>query len=198
MKLNVFTDYACHFCYISHVMCRKIEKENGYHFQPFYMEIHADLPSQGADSFYLFPGKKKERLNERLKTLGKPYGIEPRIGEHLYSSKKAITLRAYLARHIPDIVPEYDDRIYPLYQVELKDIGSDEVLQGVLDQLRIRIPLLEMLDDPETNEKRKQDRCYADLNMIHTTPSFQIGKKIYKGVQEEEKLLELCRIELSQ
>ncbi|MCC8152046.1 MAG: hypothetical protein LIO96_11505, partial [Lachnospiraceae bacterium] len=109
-----------------------------------------------------------------------------------------ITLRAYLACHVPDVVPEYDDRIYPLYQVELKDIGSDEVLRELLNQMGIRIPLLEMLDDPEANEKRKRDRCYADLNMIHTTPSFQIGKKIYKGVQEEEELLKLCRMELLQ
>ena len=45
-------------------------------------------------------------------------------------------------------------------------------------------------------KKRADDRRCAAINMIHTTPSFKIGRIYYKGVLYEERLMMICKKEL--
>lgn len=196
MTLQVFTDYACPFCYIAYKMYKEVEKKLSCVITPVYMEIHDDMPPQGADASCLFSDQRRMRMNEHLKQLGAPYGIEPRIGRRLSSSRKAITLRAYLQAHYQEKLESYDNEIYSLYQVEEKDIGDEVLLEAVRKKLEIPETLSLMLFDAEANKKRADDRRYAGINAIHTTPSFKIGRTCYKGVLEEEKLMMLCKKEL--
>ncbi len=181
MNLYVFTDYACPFCYIAYKICKKVEKETGCVFWPVYMEIHPDLPAQGAQSIHLFSDKRREQINRQLKQLGQPYGIEPQIGARLSSSKKAITLRAYVTQHYPEKTQSYDDRIYELYHAKISDIGDDVVLGRVCQALEIPEFLETMLGNFGAKQKLEDDKRWAGMNFIHITPTFIISCQEFPG-----------------
>lgn len=197
MSLYVFTDYACPFCYIGYMVCKTLAQDPGCVFRPVYMEIHPDMPEQGADSIYLFTEKSRERMNVQLEALGQSYGIKPQIGKHLSSSKKAITMRAFLATHYPEKIESYDDHLYALYHMKLKDIGDEAVLDSVRCTLKISESLQMILSDPEANRRREADKRQAGMNFIHTTPTFKIGEKCFKGIMEADSLKHLLNVYLN-
>ncbi len=191
--ITIFTDYACPFCYIAYRQCRRIEAETGCTFEEIFKEIHPDLPEQGAESRYLFSEQRRKLMNEQLAKLGEPYGIMPAIGERLSSSRKAITVRAWLMAHYPEQIRAYDEAVFDLYQIQHKDLGDERLLEEILRRIGISEKINEMINDPKANEKREADRGTADMRFVRMTPSYLIDKKIYKGLMEESALISLIK-----
>lgn len=189
--ITVFTDYACPFCYIAYRQCRKIETMKGCVFNEIFKEIHPDLPEQGADARCFFSEQRRTMMNEQLAKLGEPYGIMPAIGERLSSSRKAITVRAWLEAHYPEQVRAYDEAVFDLYQIQHKDLGDERLLEEILEAIGISEMIDGMIYDSKANEKREADRRTADMRFVRMTPSYLIDKKIYKGLMEENALIRL-------
>ena len=196
MSVLIVTDYACPFCYVAYRMYRKIEEETGCQFKPVYREIHPDMPASGAAASCLFTEKKRSLINEQLRSWGAPYGIVPQIGSRLSNSRKAIVLRAAVSLYYPSSLQTFDEKMYAAYQQEYLDIGDEEVLHTILQDLRIDQQIQELLSDPDAEKKYRQDDRMAALWSVRKTPSFVIGHTCYQGLMKEDRLKSLLSEEV--
>lgn len=117
MTIDLYTDYACPFCLIQREIIRKLDCEAL--FVPRFMEIHPQVPPEGSALESLASESYAERINAQLEEYGRPLGIQPRLGGAVFSSRRAIVLRAFLrARCSREAVDAYDTRLYRAYNVE--------------------------------------------------------------------------------
>lgn len=197
IEVKLFTDFACPFCYIGHKMIEHIKDELkdtvDLKITPYFMEIHPEVNGDGWETSRIKTEKQYEVINRSLELLGSPYGIEPQLGEHVANSKKAIILRAYVSSVCPEKLAAYDEAVFEAYTVEFRNIGREEVLQEILDETGISVPVSEALRHTMANIKYELDRAEAMANYVMETPTFVIGSKRVSGAVEEETLVEIIK-----
>jgi predicted DsbA family dithiol-disulfide isomerase len=197
VEVKVFTDFACPFCYVGHKMIEKIRddlKDNvEVIIKPYFMEIHPEVDGAGWETSRIKTNQQYEVINRSLELLGSPYGIEPKLGDHMASSRKAIILRAYIASEFPEKLSAYDEAVFDTYTVKLRNIGRDEVLQSILDEIGAETEVAAGLSNTMANIRFELDRASAMENYINETPTFIIGSKRVSGAVEKEALIEMIK-----
>lgn len=188
MTIDLYTDYACPFCLIQREIIRKLDCEAL--FVPRFMEIHPQVPPEGSALESLASESYAERINAQLEEYGRPFGIQPRLGGAVFSSRRAIVLRAFLrARCSREAVDAYDTRLYRAYNVEGENIASPDFLQSALDGLALPFSVEDALADPDAQLEADRVRARAATRRIRVTPTLVWEDNVYPGLHTEEALL---------
>ena len=185
LEIKVFTDFACPFCYVGHKMLEKIKEdlsgEAELKITPYFMQIHPEIVDECWETGRLKTERQHEVINRSLESLGKPYGIHPKLGDRIANSRKSIIIRAFVAKEYPDKLASYDEAVFEAYTVNLRNIGRDDVMQEILNGLEIPVPVADALRHTTANIKFELDRPEAMANYVMETPTFAIGTKRISG-----------------
>ena len=186
MKIKVFTDYACPFCYIGYKLAEKVTKELGIEAEYYFSEIHPEVSAGGCLTSDIVHGNLK-RFNEHIAKLAEPYGIFPQLGDRISNSKKAIILRGYiLDKHLTKI-KDFDEAMYKAYLVDNLDIGNENVLYNILLSIGIEEDISIALNNTMANIKFEMDRSAAKENYVDSIPTFVVdGRRLVGAVTPEE------------
>ena len=186
MKIKVFTDYACPFCYIGYKLVEKVTKELGVEAEYFFSEIHPEVSVEGCPTSDIVHGNL-ERFNEHIAKLAEPYNIFPQLGDKISNSKKAIVLRGYvLDKHITKI-KDFDEAVYKAYLVDNLDIGDENVLYNILLSIGIEEDISIALKNTMANIKFEMDRSVAKEHYVDSIPTFVIdGRRLVGAVSPDE------------
>lgn len=188
MIIDLYTDYACPFCFIQRKTIQKLGVDAL--FEPQFMEIHPQVPMDGTALEDIASKAYVERIKAQLEESGCHYGIQLQLGSTVFNSRRAIVLRAFLcARYRPETVEAYDTLLYRAYNVEGKNIASPAFLQLILDSLGLPIPVEAALADPSAQLKADQVRARAITRRIQVTPSLVWKDIVYPGLHTEQALL---------
>ena len=160
MKIKVFTDYACPFCYIGYKLVEKVASELGTEIDYYFSEIHPEVPLNGCPTGDVVRGDL-EAFNKHIASLAKDYDIKPQLGTRISNSKKAIILRGYILDKHPNKVKEFDEAMYKAYLIENLDIGDEKVLTDVLVSIGIDEIITVALNNTMANIKFELDRTAA-------------------------------------
>ena len=197
MKLEIYSDSVCPFCYINHHALkqaldgRDIDVELEYH--PF--ELRRE-PTPKGDPMH--DEMRLQRFENVIKPEAEALGVEmklPWISPHPYTTL-AFEGFFYAKKH--GKWEEYNDAVFTIFYVEEKDIGELEVLKEVaercgFDTADFEQALLQHIfrkDADEAWEVRKN----CDVHSIPTM--FLDGEKI-EGEQTVEQYRQLFAKELS-
>ena len=189
MKVTVFTDYACPFCYIGHKTLEQLAKKanDDLKIEYVFMEIHPEIPEEGCDTMKIISGTL-DGFNAHIKKVGVECGLEPKLSEHISNSRKAIILRAFMSSCYPERVAEFDEQVYSAYLIDNKDIGKVEVLAEIFEKMGITETVDQALRHTMANIKFEMDRSKAQAHYIYEIPTFVAGGKSICGAVTKDDL----------
>ena len=197
LEMKVFTDFACPFCYVGHKMLEKVKEELSGEAElkitPCFMQIHPEVTDESWETSCPKTEHPYEVVNQSLEYLGEPYGIHPMVGDRMASSRKSIIIRSFVAKEYPDKLASYEEAVFKAYTEDLKNIGRDDVMQEILDNLEIPVSVADALRHTTANIQFELDRAEAMANYVQETPTFVIGTKRISGAVQEETLIEMIK-----
>src|SRR3984893_8163177 len=128
VKLEIFSDYVCPWCYLSTVRVEKLPQAFDVETVLVHFPLHPETPVEGRSMAEVYAGRNvdPEAMYQRMKGLmaaeGLPYGRRT----HTYNSRLAQELGKWA-----DSQPggaALHDKIYQAYFVEARNIGDPDLL----------------------------------------------------------------------
>ena len=196
MKIKVFADTICGWCFIGQARLNKALKkfsETKFEIEHAPFQLNPDMPKEGIErSKYLeikFGGKefaqpmydqmtieaKKESLNFNLDKIKKtPNTIFSHLLIELAQRKK--------------IQNEIKEKIYQSYFIDGLDIGNKEILINIGKEFNIKADLINDFFSTENIEKVNSYILVAKKKKINGVPFFEIGRDFVSGAQSSTNL----------
>ncbi|NVM17205.1 MAG: DsbA family oxidoreductase [Candidatus Lokiarchaeota archaeon] len=186
LKIVVFSDYICPFCYIGFYRVEQL-KENydlDVDWKPF--EIHPETPKEGTDLNNLpFPKEYLELMKENIKKLADDVGITFKLTDKLSNSRMALFFSEFARKN--GKFDEFHKLVFDSYWKDGQDIGDKTLLFSLAESLGFkRKEILEYIDSEEPLKELKKSLKELRKYGINGVPTFIIGEKIVVGAQPYE------------
>jgi predicted DsbA family dithiol-disulfide isomerase len=195
LKLVMFSDFICPFCYIGFETVRRLKPELGFDIDWKGFQIHPEWPSAGMPAAEYRRGIEPETRRmmwTRIASMGETVGIEMKSPELLANSRLALEAAEFAIEcGKPEI---FEERVFRAYFHDHLDIGN----QGVLGDLAAEVGLdREQLDFAlESNRYRSRLRDNASAAHEHGVdgvPTFFIGDYPLVGAQSEQVMRQILK-----
>ena len=186
LKIVVYSDYICPFCYVGFYRIKKLKEEFNFEVEWRSFELHPETPKSGVlvDSLP-FAKEYLEMVMINVKRLADEVGIKFTFSGKLPNSRLALIVSEFARKK--DKFNELHELIFDTYWKEGKDIGDLTVL---LDLARsIGLDKKELLDYIESDEPLNiLKKTSLELGNIRITgvPTFIIGDRVVVGAQPYE------------
>ena len=205
MKIKVFADTICGWCFIGQARLNKALKnfpETKFEIKHVPFQLNPDMPEEGIErSKYLeikFGGKEfaqpmydqmtkeanKEDLNFDLDKIKKTPNT---VFSHLL-----IKLAEQSNLH-----NEIKEKIYQSYFIEGLDIGNKEILINIGKKFNINTDVINNFFNPKNIEKVNSYISVAKEKEINGVPFFEIGADFISGAQSSVNLESAIKSNLS-
>jgi predicted DsbA family dithiol-disulfide isomerase len=197
MKIKVFADTICGWCFVGHSRLNKaLEKFKDVKFEIEHMpfQLNPDMPKNGIErNKYLeikFGGKKNAQpMYDRMAEEAKKEGLNFNLGDIKKTPNTALSHLLINLGEKENKQNEIKEKIYQSYFVEGLDIGSKEVLINIGKQFNINENIINESFNPENIEKINSYNQIAKEQNIMGVPFFEIGKDFISGAQSSSNLV---------
>lgn len=186
IKLEVFTDFVCPWCYLSTPRVEKLKRNFAIDVQWVFFPLHPDTPAEGLLLKDLFKGRGMDldAVQSRLKNLMDAEGLQFNERTHTYNSR--------LAQELAKGFDGLRDSLYKAYFEEGRNIGDVEVLVGVAQSAGIPANAARRV----LTERTFKDAVDADWEKarrsgITGVPAFVAGGQRVVGAQPYDVLEKL-------
>jgi predicted DsbA family dithiol-disulfide isomerase len=183
MKLEVFTDFVCPWCYLNTPRVEKIRRNFDLDVEWLYFPLHPDTPADGLLLTELFAGRAMniDAVHARLKLLMDSEGLPFNARTHTYNSR--------LAQELAKAFDILRDPLYRAYFERAQNIGNTDVLINVAQAAGIsahdaREVLVERTFRDAVDADWEKARRYG----ITGVPTFVAGNQKLSGAQPYEIL----------
>ena len=183
LKIVVFSDYICPFCYIGFYRVEQLKKNYNLDVEWRPFEIHPETPKAGMDLNNLpYPKEYLDMMKANIKKLADDVGISLKLSEKLPNSRLALYISEFARKN-----GKFDDfhkLVFDSYWKDGKDIGDQALLLGLAETVGLnRNDILDYINSEEP--KSELTKSLKDLKQygINGVPTFIIGDKIVVGAQ---------------
>lgn len=196
MKVTMFSDYVCPFCYVGQISLKRamegldIELE----FHPYELRRY---PTPQVDPMH--EEKRLKRFEEVIQPMADELHVPmnlPWISPHPYTT---LAFQGYYFAEEFNMGSKYNDCIYNTFYVLQQDIGQLDVLCDVLHQLGLNCELFKKKVEDKTYMSRLDEQLsLREALAIQGCPTYLIGNKKITGfhsVEDFRKLLMEGQIE---
>lgn len=195
IKLEVFIDFVCPWCYLAHGVVEKLQQKHALDviWSPF--PLHPETPQDGMLLSDLFRGANITAMHQRLYALMDELGLAHNERERLFNTRKAQELALWAATQ-----PEGDKvmgLLFRAYFVDNRNLADEAVLLDVVAAAGL---------DQDTARKVLADKTFAAAvdaawqraraSQINGVPAFIGGGYQVSGFQplaEMERFLEFIK-----
>ena len=190
LKVTLFSDYICPFCYIGFHTLRKMKREFDLDVDWRGFQIHPDWPATGipAEKIYgkLDPETRKGAW-ERISTMATEIGLTMRPPSVLTNSHNALAATEYaIASGKGD---EFEERVYRAYFEDGANIGDVEVLKKLAVDVGLEAEqALAAIESPQVQLRLKNNAMVAHQHNVSGVPTFFIGTYPLVGAQSEDTM----------
>lgn len=190
VKLHVFSDYICPFCYIGSERLLRLRDEFDIRINWCHVEIHPEIPEQGmAVSELGYSQAQWQTMNENLVRMAQEDGVTFHVPQRIPRSRKAILLSLAAQELGAEYYYPLHRSLFEAYFGAAEDIGDEAVLR----RLALDAGMEEDNIEDAWREQVYQDRLNHNLNLarqlgIHSTPTFVIGDSVLVGAQPVQHL----------
>ncbi|HEX4997746.1 MAG TPA: DsbA family oxidoreductase [Terriglobia bacterium] len=188
MKLEVFTDLVCPWCYLSTPRVDRLERHFEIDVEWVFFPLHPETPPEGLALKDLFAGRTVdlEAAHARLKAMMESEGLQFNERRYTYNSR--------LAQELAKAFPQLRGRLYRAYFEEAKNIANPDILvaiaesEGVSAEAARRV-LTERLSREAVDDDWRRARRYG----VTGVPSFVAGGQMLVGAHPYETLERFVR-----
>ncbi len=184
MKLTVFYDYTCPFCYITSKNLETLSSEFDLDIEWKGIEIHPEYPGEG---------QKSSRSLKSIKTVQSIKGAAEESGMEIllpgFRTNSRLSLEASEFAKAKDRFKSFHNLIYEAYFLERKNIGDIEtVLQAGAAAGLDGTGLEECLRSRTMFHKVEENKKAAQSNLVTGVPTLIMGNFPVYGNQSLETL----------
>ena len=186
VKIVVFSDYICPFCYIGYYRVEQLKEKFDLEVEWRPFEIHPETPKEGTELSKLpFPKEYLEMMKANIKKLAADVGVTFKLSDKLPNSRMALFLSEFARKK--GKFDEFHKLVFDSYWKDGKDIGDQELLLGLAESIGFeRKEILEYLDSEEPLKELKKSLKKLRNYGINGVPTFIIGDRIVVGAQPYE------------
>lgn len=188
LKIEVYSDYVCPFCYLGEQIIEKVKEENpaldiAIDWMPFELRPHP-TPTLRPEDEYL-----PSIWNSSVYPIAREMGVDiklPTVSPQPYTH---LAFEGFQFAREKGKGEAYTNRMFEAFFKEDKDIGKIDVLTELAEQAGL---------DPEAYRQALESRKYKGQHQkalqhayqlgIQAVPTFKIGQRYYQGVVRKEQL----------
>lgn len=200
MKIDIWSDFACPFCYIGKRNMENALKEYGreveIEFHSFQLDPNAKpsdtKPSENLGKKYGMSAEEAQKMIDRVVNMAKDVGLDYNYDDLIETNTmKAHKLLQYSKEEDKDKIIK--EEVFKAHFIDGKDISNDHVLIDIgLDAGLDEGKILEALDSEKYESMVETDRYSASQLGITSVPFFIIdNKKAIQGAQPKEAFLKV-------
>ncbi len=192
LKVTVFSDYICPFCYIGDLRLRRLREQFDLRVNWCAIEIHPETSAEGEPVTSL--GYDNERwlaMMASLKEMAAQEGVVLKEHNFTTNSRSALLLAESAKLQGRDTFYHLHNALFEAFFVEGRNIGDRAVLEGLAREAGMtEAQVTAAWDEPQSSGKLAQYRQAAlDLG-VQATPTFFIGEQRLDGVVSCQQLLD--------
>ena len=193
LKVTVFSDYICPFCYIGYLRLEKLRNHYDLKINWALVEIHPETPSEGRSiSEHL-----KQILGE-LAEMAKEEGVTLIPRTTTANSHKALLLAEAAKEEGRDPFYTLHRRLFEAYFTEGQNIGDPDILRKIAATCGISEAAIERAWREERYEKLLKNHLRAAVELgVTSTPTFFFGREKLVGALSSDILLQAARVTAS-
>ncbi len=188
LKVQMFSDFICPFCYIGLEVARKLKSELDFELQWRGFQIHPEWPPEGmpAERFYQAFGPERRRaVWERIQALADEIGLTMRPPAIMSNSQLALEAAEFAVE--AGFGEAFEERIYRAYFQEGANIGKPDVLSALGGEVGLEGRSLgEALNSGKYRLRLKDNSLAANQRGVSGVPTFFVGEFPMVGAQSEE------------
>ncbi|HXR24977.1 MAG TPA: DsbA family oxidoreductase [Candidatus Binataceae bacterium] len=190
LKVTLFSDFICPFCYIGFETLRKMKQEFDLEVDWRGFQIHPDWPATGipAEKIYGANGSESRRgAWERISTMATEIGLTMRPPSVLTNSYDALAATEYAIASGKG--EEFEERVYRAYFEDGSNIGDVEVLKTLGSDVGLDpAQVVEAISSPQIQLRLKNNAMVAHQHNVSGVPTFFIGNYPLVGAQSENTM----------
>jgi predicted DsbA family dithiol-disulfide isomerase len=188
IKLEMFSDFICPFCYIGFATVRKLQKELDFEIVWRGFQIHPEWPAEGipaAEFRREMTPETRRAIWSRIQAMGDTVGIVMRPPELLMNSRLALEAAEFAAEQGRG--DAFEERVYRAYFNEGLHIGRRQVLADLAAEVGLdRNDFNAALEGSRYSMRLKNNAMIAHNRNVDGVPTFFIGEYPLVGAQSED------------
>jgi len=185
LKIVMFSDYICPFCYVGFETMRKLKPEFGFELEWRGFQIHPDWPSEGIPSEKVREGgdaAARKATWQRIVAMADAVGFEIKAPTMFTISRAALAATEFARESARDEALE--ERIYRAYFNEGENIGDPGVVERLAAEAGLDAgEVAEAIKSPKYEMRLKNNSLAANQRGVSGVPTFFIGEFPLVGAQ---------------
>jgi len=205
MKINVFADTICGWCFIGHTnLNNALKKFSSIKFDirhiPF--QLNPDMPSEGISrEKYLeikFGGKDNAApMYENMRLKAKESGMNFKLDEIKKTPNTVLSHLLIILSEQFNLGNEIKEKIYQSYFIDGLDIGNLDILINIAKQNNISENIFKEFINEKNIELVNSKISDAKEKNINGVPFFKIGKDFISGAQSSSQIESVIKANLT-
>ena len=188
LKITVFSDYICPFCYVGHHRLMRLRDEYDLKINWCFLEIHPETSAGGEPVASLeYPSEQWNQLMQNLETVAREEGIA--MAEHTFTtnSKDALLLSEAAKETGREKFYDLHEKLFTAFFVDSRNIGDRNILRELAAESGIDNEIVESAWHDSKYEQRIISNYHeARRHEIQAVPSFIFGERRLTGVVTED------------
>jgi len=188
LKITVFSDYICPFCYVGHHRLMRLRDEYDLKINWCFIEIHPETSPEGEPVASLqYPSEQWNQLMQNLEAVAIEEGIA--MAEHSFTtnSKDALLLSEAAKEQGREKFYALHEKLFTAFFVDSRNIGDRNILRELATECGIGSDVIELA----WLDKKYQQRILSNYHAareheIQAVPSFIFGERKLTGVVTED------------
>jgi len=205
MKIKVFADTICGWCFIGQTKLNKALKnfpETTFEIEHVPFQLNPDIPKDGIErSKYLeikFGGKEfAQPMYDRMTEEANKEGLKFNLDNIKKTPNTVLSHLLIKLAELTNVQNEVKERVYQSYFIEGLDIGDKKILTNIGKEFNIKEEMINNFFNLENIENVNSYVAIARGREINGVPFFEIGKDFISGAQSSQNLENAIRTNLN-
>ena len=205
MKINVFADTICGWCFIGHTNLNNALKKFTnikFNIQHIPFQLNPDMPAEGISrEKYLeikFGGKDNAApMYENMRLKAKESGMNFKLDEIKKTPNTVLSHLLIILSEQFNLGNEIKEKIYQSYFVDGLDIGNLDILINIAKQNNISENVFKEFINEKNIELVNSKILDARERNINGVPFFVIGKDFISGAQSSNQIESVIKANLT-
>jgi len=192
LKVTVFSDYICPFCYIGYHRLMRLQDSYTLKINWCFLEIHPETTAQSEPIDSLdYPSETWQNMMTELNRVAKEEGIKLNEIHFISNSRNALLLSEAAKQAGRDCFYLLHEKLFNAYFVDNLNIADKALLQQLAEQCGIGPDIIHTAwSDPDCATRLQNNFHDARKYDIQSVPCFIFGEKKLTGVVKEQAFRE--------
>ncbi|HUA33460.1 MAG TPA: DsbA family oxidoreductase [Candidatus Binataceae bacterium] len=195
LKIAMFSDFICPFCYIGFEVMRQLKPEFDFELEWRGFQIHPDWPAEGIGPERAMPGGNADSRKatwQRITEMATSVGLEMKPPSLMTNSHSALMVAEY-ARDAGKSM-EFDERVYRAYFLDNVNIGDPAAVLALAKEAGLdEAAAVEAIKSPKYQMKLKNNALAANQRGVDGVPTFFIGEYALRGAQSPDTMRKVLK-----